>query len=201
MATAQRCEYWWDEGVRYSLSVNTEPTDEPLSVAELRDHARIDISDGDSWASDSITAARQLCEAFTHRRFCTTSLRLSLDAFPTWQFYLPSPKLISVTTLKYYDLNNTQQTYSSASYTVDTYSEPGRITPIYNGSWPTALNRTNAIEVIYSAGYGAANAVPSCVKRAIACTVAAWNENREGQQELPLQAKAMLRSVKWGFLP
>lgn len=196
--------YWWDETTKWSLSLVTGPTVWPVTEDEIKANALIDIDDGDTWVESRIKSATQLCEVFLKRSFCTTSWRLSLDRFPN-EFYLPRPPLISVASIKYLDLDGVQQTLASNQYTVDAYSEPGRITPAYNVSWPTHRDHTNSIEVLYSAGYGAAAAVPQSIKDAIIFTVTQWHENRgdEGDKtltELPAAAKALLRANSWGYL-
>ncbi len=199
--------YWWDDTVRYALSVVTEPTEEPVTIAEAREHCRVAVFDDDAWIYAAIVSARKLCETITKRAFCTTTFRLSLDQFPPDQFYLPRPPLVSVTSIKYLDSSGVQQTWSGSNYSVDIYSQPGRVALVYNGSWPTSTRMdTNAIEVIYRAGYGAASAVPRSIKHAILMTVAHWNENREAvteasMNELPMAAKSLLAAESWGFLP
>jgi uncharacterized phiE125 gp8 family phage protein len=185
---------------------NPIPPVEPVTIREVRNQAHIDDAHVNqlAWIAAAIIAAREKAEIFIKRRFVSTTLRLSLDAFPTWEFYLPSPPLVSVTSIKYRDQSNVQQTVSSSDYTVDTYSEPGRITPAYGGSWPDALRHTNSIEVVYVAGYGDRSSVPMAIKQAILMTVATWNENRENlapnMMELPDTAKALLQSHSWGYL-
>lgn len=201
-APARRCDYWWDDGTKWGLSLVTAPAIEPVTAEEVKNQARIDIPDDDFWLLQSISAARELAEGFTKRSFITTSWRLTLDQMPKGLFYLPNPKLLTVTSLKYYDTDGTQQTISSSNYRVDTYTEPGRIEFLSTYSVPSIQDRINAIEVIFTAGYGAtAASVPNTIKRAICITVAAWNEDREGSQELPMAAKQLLRRHSWGFLP
>lgn len=205
MSSASSCDYWWDDATKYGLSVHTAPTAEPVSVSEVRSNSRIDSMEEGVWIAKAILAAREKCETFLKRRFVSTTLRLTLDRFPSWEFYLPSPPLVSVTSVKYYDLAGVQQTISASNYSVDIYTQPGRITPAYGLSWPTARVHTNSIEVLYVAGYGGASAVPFAIKQAILLTVGSWFETREniGQNmnELPDTAKALLRSQAWGFLP
>lgn len=201
MSLTSSCKYWWDDSVKYGLSVVTEPTAEPVSVQEAREHCRIYVNDDDAWLSNAITAARRLGETFIKRTFVTTTLRLTIDELPDWDFYLPRPNLVSVTSIKYRDSSNVQQTISSSDYTVDTYTAPGRVTPAYGLTWPSGISHTNAVEVVYVAGYGAASAVPASIKHAILLTVADWHINRENEATLPEAAKTLLRAEVWGYLP
>lgn len=130
-------DYWFDDTVKFGLSVVTHPTEEPVSIQEVKDNSRIDGTDHDEWIAEAIIEARELCEVYCKRRLVTTSLRLSLDHFPAGPFYVPSPPLQSVTSLKYYDTSGVQHTLTAnTDYTVDTYTEPGRITPAYGTNWP-----------------------------------------------------------------
>ncbi len=194
--------FWFNDHTRWSLNVTTPPTEEPVSVSEAMEHARIDSPDETPWLQSGISAARQLCETFTKRCFCTTTLRLNLDEFPWFDFRLPRPNLVSVTTIKYLDTTaGTQQTLSASAYSVDTRSTPGRIVPVYQTDWPAYRNFANSIEVIYVAGYGAAATVPESVKHAIKFTVADWYANRENQGILPPIAKSLLATECWGYVP
>lgn len=209
MRSKSRCDYWWDDGVRYGLQVGyrvddndpATPAEEPITLTEARKNSRIDLAEDDDWIRDAIQEARELCEVFTKRCFVQTKVRLTLDSFPAWEFYLPRPPLISVSSIKYRDSAGVLQTIDSSDYTVDTAREPGRITPAYGESWPESRGHTNDVEVIYLAGYGAADDVPAKVKRAVKVTVSAWNEDREGARGLPDAAKSLLRANSWGFLP
>lgn len=202
MPSASQCKYWWDDQVQYGVSVWTggAPTQEPVSIEEFKQHARIDADADDAWIRRNIVAARKMCETFLKRCFITTTLRLSIDEFPE-VFMLPRPPLVSVTHVKYIDLNGVQQTVSSADYIVDAYREPGRITLGYGESWPSARVQTNSIEVKYVAGYGAASAVPETIKTAICLLVAHAYEDRAGVEKLSDAAKSLLRAESWGYLP
>ncbi len=197
-----RCDYWWEDSVKYGLSVTTQPALEPVTVQDVKDNALIFTSEGDAWLQGRITAARDLCETFVKRAFIDTTFRLTLDWWPTL-FYLPRPPLISVTTIKYLDLDGVQQTWSASNYSVDTYTEPGRVSLAYNVVPPNYRQIENTIEVIYHAGYGtAASNVPQAIKDAIVLTVTNWHAHRgdeEDIQAIPDAAKALLRSKSFGF--
>ncbi len=201
-----RCQYWWDDFQKFGLSVTSAAALEPVDANDVKANSVISIDDDDLWIARRITAARQLCETFIKRCFVDTTFRLTLDRFPT-VFYVPRPPLISVTSIKYLDNDGTQQTWATNQYTVDTYTEPGRIGLAWNVSLPTYRMIQNSIEVIYHAGYGTtAASVPQSVRDAIVLTVSQWYENRgdEGDKELgrlPSAAKSLLRANAWGYLP
>ncbi len=193
--------FWFNDHTRWSLNVTTPATVEPVSVSEAMEHARIDLAEETPWITNAITAVRELCETFLKRTFCTTTLRLNLDEFPWYDFVLPQPNLVSVTSIKYLDTAGVQQTLSASAYSVDARSTPGRIVPVYQTDWPAYRNFANSIEVIFVAGYGAAAAVPQAIKQAILFTVADWYRFREHEGILPPIAKSLLTTQNWGYVP
>jgi len=79
------------------------------------------------------------------------------------------------------DTDGDQTTWDSDEYIVDTDEEPGRVVLGYDESWPSeTLYPTNAIEIIYTCGYGAyAGNVPESIKAAIKVYLSDLFENRE----------------------
>lgn len=117
---------------------------------------------GDPLLSMLIQAARQHAETHLKRAIITQTVELHLDAFPCLVIKLPP--LQTVSSIKYYDTNGVLQTLAADQYLVDTTSIPARITPAYGLVWPITQWRTNAVTVQFVAGYGAASAVPACIK-------------------------------------
>jgi len=74
------------------------------------------------------------------------------------------PPLQSVTAITYFDSNGVEQTLAADQYLVDSTTQPARITPAYGLVWPVTQWRHNAVKVRFVAGYGAASAVPACIK-------------------------------------
>ncbi len=92
---------------------------------------------------------------------------------------LPFPTLQSVESIKYFDINGTQQTLDPTLYIADLISEPGCLTPAPNTYWPDTQSRVNAVQISYTAGYGAAAAVPAGIKAWMLMRIGALYENRE----------------------
>lgn len=164
------------------LTLTAAPSAEPVSTAEAKTHMRVTASDEDTYIGTLITAARIDSERVQHRQLITATYTLTLDRFPLQDYIdLPRPPLQSVTSVKYYDTGGTLQTFSSASYTVDTSTEPGRIYVDWDTGWPSDVDsRRNAVQIVYVAGYGNAGTnVPQTTLQAIKIKVAHWFENRE----------------------
>ena len=166
------------------LSVVTAPTSEPITRSEAKDFLRVDTSDDDTLIDVLIETARQFCEEYIGRTLINTTYKLSLDGFiedqvpikeglyqaPYMNFYkrfipLARPPLVSVTSLKTFTDDDTESTFASSKYFVDTQREPGRIVLRDGETFPTSLRVANAVEITYVGGYGSsANNVPSPIK-------------------------------------
>lgn len=189
-----------------ALKLVTPPAAEPITLTEAKAHLRVDIPDDDTLINSLIVSARQYAEMVTRRALITQTWRLLLDEFPTENtIYIPLPPLSAVSSVTYYDLNNTQQTMPSADYIVDTDSQPGRIVLADGKNWPAIYNRPNAVSIQFDAGYGTAANVPQPIKQAMLLMIGHWYENREavaagGLSPLPFAVDALLAPYRvWRF--
>jgi uncharacterized phiE125 gp8 family phage protein len=186
---------------QYRTVVVTPPAVEPISTAQAKMHLRVDGAVEDSYIDERIAGARAFVEKNTRRALINTVLKLNLDDFPS-EIRLPGGMLQGVTHIKYYDADGAQQTLSSSLYTVDTTSEPGRVVPAYDETWPAIRVIPNAVEVQYTVGYGsAASSVPQDLKDAVLMMVAHRYENREAVSEesmadVPLAVKTIITNNK-----
>ena len=178
-----------------AIKVITAPSAEPVTLTEAKAQCRVDITTDDTLITSYIAAARRLCERIDWRAYMTQTLEVWLDAWPATDILkIPRPPLQSVTSITYYDQSNVAATLSSASYFVDTVSEPGRVVLNYGYTWPsTILRETNGIAVRFVAGYASAGNVPQTIKQAILLVVGHWYENREA-----VLVGAMSRDIEFG---
>lgn len=117
---------------------------------------------GDPLLGILIKSARQFAEQLLGRYLITQTVDLYLDCFPDWEIKLRP--LQSVTSITYVDTDGVTQTIDANDYMIDANSAPARITPAYGKTWPATREQNNAVKVRFTAGYGAASAVPECVK-------------------------------------
>lgn len=66
----------------YRLTQTVAPAVEPVSVADAKQHARIDIHEDDGYVAGLIAAARRLVERQQRRQLITATWQLQLDRFP-----------------------------------------------------------------------------------------------------------------------
>lgn len=165
-----------------SVNVTTAPTEEPVSATEAKQYLAVDHSADDALIAVLITAARQEAEAQAARRFVTQTQDLLLSGWPAdGRIRLEYPPVQSVTSITYYDEDNTAHVMSSADYITVLDTNPPLIVLAGDASWPDAtLRSVSPIRVRYVAGYGAAAAVPARYKNLILALVASAYENRDG---------------------
>ncbi|WP_425401256.1 head-tail connector protein [Algiphilus sp.] len=154
------------------------PQEEPLTVADAKAQAIVQVSTDDSLIEAYIQTAREHVEAFVKRSLVTQTWRLTLDCW-SWMIYLPQPPVQSVSSIKYLDDQGVQQTLDPAHYRVDVSGDPARITPAYGYTWPSVQPVISPIEIEYVAGYGDAADVPQAFKHAMRLHIAAMYEFRE----------------------
>ncbi len=181
------------------------PSVEPVTAAELRSFLK-ETSDGlpDADANGFIREARQLIEQMTGLALLQQDWRLALDHWPSgrgawWdgvkegaiselhgqpaELDLPRYPLISVQSVTVYGTDGTPAVVNvAATFDVDTYQYPGRLALKFGQTWPVALRPTNAIEIVYRAGFGAlATDVPAVLARAVK-QVAAYLYSHRGDE-------------------
>lgn len=192
-----------------ALKVVTPPAEEPVSLSEARDHLRITHTAEDTLIDTLIVVAREVAEVQTGRALVTTDLRLSLGGFPAGgePIQVPRPRLQSVTLIRYVDPDGAEQVFDPSAYLVDTEEEPGQIFPAPGRGWPATRAQPGAVRVDYTAGYGAAAAVPRSIKQACLLLVGHLYSNPAALSAdpaaipLPMGVEMLLTQnrVWWGF--
>lgn len=143
-----------------SIRLITAPAVEPITLAQAKEHLRVDHTTDDNLITAMISAARDYCEKWTARAFVTQTWELVVDEFPTAEILIPLPPLQSVTSIKYDDGAGVEQTLATDQYEVDTVSQPGWVVPITTG-WPTSIfEGINAVRIRFVAGYNPSSNSP-----------------------------------------
>lgn len=205
-----------------SQVVTVAPTEEPVTLAEVKRNARVDHADDDALFERWRVAARELAEDHTNRAFCSQTRKLILDRFPPFDdpagercdvpysllgtaIRLPGGTVQSVSSVKYYDTSGTLTTLTAGTHYLTQLSHlPPLVYPYPGTTWPiTQGGRLGAVEVVYVAGHSSAANVPKQVGQAILLTVAYWSENRGSEEDaeklgLPPGAIRLLDQLRVG---
>jgi uncharacterized phiE125 gp8 family phage protein len=159
------------------------PILEPVSLAELKLHLRIDHSDEDELLNAVLLTARERVEDFTARALLTQTHDICLNEWPDGDYIeLPYGNLQSVSSVKYKDCDGTETTLVvTTDYLVETNKENrGRIVLPYGESWPAdTLYPSNPITIRFVCGWTKAADVPYSIKAAIKLLAADYYNMRE----------------------
>lgn len=170
----------------------TQPAVEPVSISELKAHLAITDSGDDDILFDLIGEAREQIEQSSGLALISQQWRLTIDQWPAgkqewWDgvreghismlygpnsaawLKLPAYPLISVNSVTVFDEESNSSAVTVADvFDIDTQQTPGRMGLKFGATWPIALRPTNAIQVVYTAGYGSTPSdVPRTLRRAV----------------------------------
>ncbi len=143
------------EPLRYGLSVVTPPASEPITVAEAKQHCRVDISTDDAYIGSLITVAREYVENVLGRRIVTQTWDLKLDRFPPGfrDFRVPYGPWQSITSIQYIALDGTTQTWASTHYNLDAATFEPRVYLSWMDIYPVPRPIQNAVTIRHVSGY------------------------------------------------
>ncbi len=170
--------------------VIVEPSLEPITPVEAKDHCHIDTADTgqDALLGVFIRVAREYiewrCGITAHEK----TLELPLDCFDGPCIELPrATPLNAVLSVKYRDSAGTETTLDSSNYVTSAGSvrKLGRIALAYGMTWPSFTPYPlDAVRIRYTAGIAVTSPItePSAtIKQACGLLVAGMYENRESE--------------------
>jgi uncharacterized phiE125 gp8 family phage protein len=205
----------------FSLIQITEPSHEPLSLAEVKDFLRVDATDQDAVLTALIVAARSHVEQYLNRALVSRKFRLKFDRTPgSWPFsygfgssllspyreiHLPICPVISVDSFTAVDMNTGLPV--DVEYQLSTESEPARLQPPYGQAWPISRWVIESIAIEFTSGYEdntvspVVGVIPEPLLLAMKLMIGHWYENRESQV-MPDAAKNLMAPYRvWDFAP
>lgn len=160
------------------------PTVEPLTLAEAKEHLKIDHADEDNYITSLISASRKFAEDYTRLRLIEQTLMWTLDRWPGYGgsigeshplvvgyqknrfIEVPRGPLISVTSITTYDDADVGTEWDAENYYVS--SPQNRIYRRTGVAWPSAGRTGGGIEILYKAGFGTlANDIPKSLRQAL----------------------------------
>lgn len=171
--------------VRISLG----STQQPVSLTEVKAHLRVSASTEDALLTALVASATDWMEEYLDRALIQQTWELRMLAWP-WDaiIELPRAPVLSITSVKYLDLDGVEQTLDPAQYRLVVQDRfRARIEPTYQANWPTGRYQSDAVRVRYLTGYAPNNAsppdyavnVPAPIKHGLLMLVAELYENRE----------------------
>lgn len=154
-----------------NLTQTAAPQTEPLTLAKVKEHLLIEDDASDGRLSDLLQVAVARFDGpsgILGRSLITQTWALNLCDWPTDELLLPLPPVQAVASVKYYDDANVQQTWAAANYYTTRRGQLTFVRLANSATLPSLYDRPDAIEVSFTAGYGAVpNAIPAPIRQAL----------------------------------
>lgn len=167
------------------MKIITQPTVEPVTLAEAKLHLRVEHDNEDDLIASFIAAARGQCEHLLERAVARQTVMLSIDEFPVDGIRLPMSPVVQIDSVEYVDADGVTQTMATAAYYLDDAQSPNWLLPAYGSGWPSARMEANAVRVTYQTGF---EACPAGIRSWILLKVGSLYQHREADTDKPAQA-------------
>lgn len=190
----------------YAPVLVTAPSagDPVVTTAEAKAHLRVDGTDEDALITTLVAAATAHFDGYTGilgRALVTQTWRQDFDDFTGQCMRLPM-LATTIASVKYRDSAGQLSTVTSTDYSLkaDALGSYVRFDDDY--SFPSDLAQSQAVLIEFTAGFGAASAVPAALKAAVLLLVGHWYGNREAVNvgnivsELPMAVAALIEPYR-----
>lgn len=178
--------------------VITPAAETPISVTDLKLYAKINGTAEDALLAQIIAGVTLEAERYTKREFVTRTYRTYRDQlgdFGEQPAYVSAPPmryrnwrgrepivlrrspLLAISSIKYY-LSGVLTTISSADYQIVKKPAFSFVIPVGDSVWPSVDIRLHGVVIEFTAGYGAASAVPADIKNALLAHATQVYQNR-----------------------
>jgi uncharacterized phiE125 gp8 family phage protein len=156
------------------------PTTEPVTLATLKHHLRIDDTSEDASLSSLITTSRLQIEAALSLALITQTWSWRFDRWPhQCGIELPLSPVQSISHVVLHDRSGLATDLPASGYMLDGQTIPARLI-VTNGRWTQPTAPALGVEMRFVAGYGSAAAdVPAPIRQAILLLAAHWYGQRE----------------------
>lgn len=173
----------------------TGPLLEPVTTAEAKQNSNILFDSDDALVSSLVKAARQVIEKRSGFRLYSQTIEIRADSFDEAGFHEPARsdvinlrvgKITAVSSVKYFDGDDTDTTMDSSDYWTDLTGYPARLQ--VKNSWPSTNDRIGNVRIRCTAGWSNVAEIPENFKQAIKILASHWYENREAVTDLKLMS-------------
>lgn len=165
-----------------ALELLEAPATTPVTLTEVKDQLRVEHTDDDTLINRLISVA----VAYTDVQGALGHAMISqkwgqwIDSTPPASVKLILGPVIQVNAVKYYDTNGDLQTDTLTNYEVTGTSFASYVSPKEGFNWPETQDRSDAIRIEYTIGYGETTAdIPETLRHALMMLIGHWYDNRE----------------------
>lgn len=175
----------------YVAAITSGPASEPVTLAKLKEHLRVDSGDDDTLLETYITAARSYVESYCGTPLVIRTVSVKCDCFDDFANF-PAVPLATVTGITYVDEAGAGQTLSTDVYEVRSDVLTASLVLKYGQTWPI-IRAGSRITVAGTIGY---STVPEAIVAALLLLIGHWYANREtageSMSEAPHTVTALL---------
>lgn len=193
------------------LKRTQKPLMYPVELIESKADLRVQHTAEDTLIEGLIAAATDFMDVpngAINKALITQTWSLSVRcADRYYRIHLPITPVQSISSITYYDSDNTQQTLDPADFYLHGDEEWCYIEPKPGTTWPAVFDRLDAITVTFVAGFGDdSTAVPNSIRQAMRLLIAHWYQNREAvvigtiTAELPLAVQSLISMNRKGWV-
>lgn len=181
--------------------IDPDQIDDILTLAELRQHLRVDTSDENTTLEDIQFAAFQWVEDYTGQLITEQTVTESFSGFR--DIVLDAWPITSVTSVSYVGSDGATVAMDPAEFRLIADARPASIARATAGSpsaaaWPvTMAGIDDAVKVTVQAGYGTRDTIPAPLVMAAKVIAASLYEDRSGPDEKAATAASNLLRFKY----
>ena len=156
------------EELRYKLK--TAPIFNPVSLDAFKRNLHIGVqgepdTTQDLYLQEILDRTVEDVQEHIGRQIARATYYGYLDDFPSEDLKITRGPVAAIVAIKYYDLNNSQQTMAAADYLLDNIETTARVR--FLNTYNVYSERLNGVEIEFTCGYESAAAVPKRLEEAI----------------------------------
>lgn len=157
------------------LENTVAPTDTLVSLPQLKSQLAIEHSADDTRLTLLLNTVGASIESETNLCLVAQTWVYKIPHFPCSNTIRLPKSPVSAVAITYYDADNSEQTFSSASYTLMTTTHQAHIVLNPDNEWATTYERPDAVSLTLTCGF---SSVPNVAKQLCLMDCALLNEDR-----------------------